>query len=203
MLASTFGPFLKLVWPSWCLICGVSGPQLCDHCAQKICRKSERFDPHTLSLTLHQDLARELVLEAKYGDNYSLARRMGQLMAARLHIPFESAAVLYVPPHRPGTHRALEQMAKAFAQAKHWPLGPRGRWRRPTSPQKSAANEIQRQNLPLDSLIFDEALPHRVVIIDDVVTTGATLRAAEEAARQRGAQEVICATFSAAYRYNE
>ncbi|MCA1768746.1 MAG: ComF family protein, partial [Halomonas sp.] len=65
----------------------------------------------------------------------------------------------------------------------------RARRRRNTPTQRGLGREERRRNLS-GAFVIDAALPPRVVLVDDVMTTGATLDALAVACRAAGAEQV-------------
>lgn len=111
-------------------------------------------------------------------------------------------ALIPIPLHRArlrarGYDQALE-LAKPLARALGIPLHDRALSRiRPTSPQSELDARGRRRNLRgAFSATSGHALPARVALIDDVMTTGATLHAAAVALQRAGARRVdawVCA----------
>src|SRR5690606_29209375 len=111
-------------------------------------------------------------------------------------------AVVPVPLHcarlrRRGYDQALE-LARPLAHALALPLQPRLLQRvRATAPQSELSAAARRRNLR-DAFVVaaDAAPPAHVVLVDDVMTTGATLHAAARALRHAGVARVdawVCA----------
>lgn len=71
---------------------------------------------------------------------------------------------------------------------------------RPKSADQRGLNRLQRQENMRRAITLathrSAHLPERIIVYDDVYTTGATICAASEALRHAGCQEVICVTFS-------
>lgn len=187
---------LNLLWPCWCLCCGLAGPSLCDDCAATLFEAQWRDAPPTASFAPHRGLARDLLLSAKYAPDLPLARRMGTLLAQRFPAP-QGALVTWVPPHDRGGGSSLAAMAQAYAGVCGCDLGPLARWRRPTPRQTSQATERGREALPKDSFVFEGPLTGTLVILDDVITTGATMAALRTAALAAGAVDVRGLTWTA------
>ncbi|MEA3408493.1 MAG: phosphoribosyltransferase family protein, partial [Chloroflexota bacterium] len=47
-------------------------------------------------------------------------------------------------------------------------------------------------------VVSEEIVGARILLVDDVMTTGATLRACSQALREGGAKEVVCLTLTRA-----
>jgi len=124
---------------------------------------------------------------------------LAQLMAARLPALPRSAVLVPVPLHPSrlrarGYDQAL-QLARALARLRALPCRRLLKRVVATAPQSELDAAARRRNLR-DAFSCHRAPPAHVVLVDDVMTTGATLRAAAEALRRRGATRVdawICA----------
>ena len=96
-----------------------------------------------------------------------------------------------------GYDQALE-LAKPLAHALHLPLLAGALQRGKTTTAQSRLDAAARQRNLRDAFVVagGTALPAHVVLVDDVMTTGATLHAAARALRKAGVQRVdawVCA----------
>ncbi|MGB2788995.1 MAG: ComF family protein, partial [Dokdonella sp.] len=106
------------------------------------------------------------------------------------------AALLCVPLHESrlrerGYNQALE-LAKPLARALHWPRHPHALRRiRSTQAQSGLDARARRRNLR-GAFEVDPAqtLPTHVALLDDVMTTGSTLRECARVLRKAGVQRV-------------
>lgn len=147
--------------------------------------------------------ARDLVHHLKYGDRPDLAVPMGRWMARAGHDVLAQADVLApVPMHwRRLLSRRFNQaaaLAQSVGEATGLPVAATTLTRlRATAPQVGLTRSERAANLqgafraPKDA--FAGA---RVVLVDDVATTGATLNAAARALRRAGAAEVDALIFA-------
>jgi ComF family protein len=138
----------------------------------------------------------------KFHHDLAAGRLLAQLLAAACADAPRPQALVPVPLHRArlrrrGYDQALE-LAKPLARALDLPLQSRLLQRvRPTVPQSELSAAARRRNLR-DAFVVaaDAALPAHVVLVDDVMTTGATLHAAARALRRAGVARVdawVCA----------
>lgn len=144
---------------------------------------------------------RDIIHAWKFERRQGLARPLGALVGARCPQVLDGADAVVPVPMTPWRrwHRGFNQ-ADDLARRLGLPVArPLARWR-PRPAQASLPSDARRRNL-LDSIVV---LPHRraavrdrvVVLVDDVVTTGATLEACARALRDAGAKEVRAVTVA-------
>lgn len=150
--------------------------------------------------------ARQLVHRLKYGDRMELARHLGVWMARAGAELLESADILIpVPLHR--RRLAIRRFNQAAELAKAvsnvcgvpWAAGVLERIR-PTPPQVGLSRSQRATNMqgafhvPVGRRIMIEG--RRVLLVDDVLTSGATTNAAARVLRRAGAADVDLLTFA-------
>ncbi|RMG42861.1 MAG: ComF family protein [Acidobacteria bacterium] len=150
----------------------------------------------TVAALVYRDTAVRLHRALKFGGAAALARPLGRLMAAAWAArgPFRPDLLVPIPPgrFRWGPRReAVRRLAREAARRLGVPLGRHRlmRWRfaRAQTRQGAAARRALPEGTFRAPLRLDGM---RVVIVDDVATTGATLREAARALRQAGAERV-------------
>lgn len=101
--------------------------------------------------------------------------------------------------HLRGSNHSLK-LASAIAAIKGWPLRQplRYRWVDSRSPQHTLARS-QRKQVPMP--ICGLPMAGRVLLVDDVLTTGATASVCAEALKLHGASEVVLVTAARAFLY--
>ena len=147
-----------------------------------------------------------LLLRFKFHHDLTAGRLLAQLMAEATTMLPRPDAVVPIPLHRArlrqrGYDQALE-LARPLARALSLPLRANALVRvRATNAQSELDASARRRNL-LDAFAVTgvaapaNALPGHVVLVDDVMTTGATLHAAARALLRAGVQRVdawVCA----------
>ncbi len=134
---------------------------------------------------------------AKLGGNCGLAQQIGRWMATR---PVVAAAacelVCAVPQHwrravARGYNQALE-IARPIASACGRPLWTEVLKRSPGIPQRGLGRTTRLRNVTGHMRADARVAGRRVLVIDDVTTTGATFREAARALRAAGAARVVC-----------
>lgn len=151
------------------------------------------------SMGLYRGYLKDLILMMKYRPEAKAAFALAGLMAqayTRLFGAFEPDAVVPVPLH---TERFLERefdqsglVAADLARIRGWPFG---RWlmrRRPTPPQSRLSRSGRRANVRGAFGLTLGARPEgaAVLLVDDVLTTGATAREAARVLVRAGARSV-------------
>ncbi len=190
-----------LVLPRRCAGCQAPGEWLC-----VACRDGLDAEPLLLAGGLRGRASgtfagplREAVHAFKYGDEHALAAELGALVARTLVADLATGvlldAVVPVPLHRARLReRGYDQallLSQHVAGSCGLPLLPalrRIRWSRP----QVRLDRSQREQNTRGSFvgIAGSLRDLRIALVDDVVTTGATLRAAAGAARACGARSV-------------
>jgi ComF family protein len=138
---------------------------------------------------------REVVHQLKYRRVRRLAQPLGRLMATHLEArPLAIDAVLAVPLHSQrlaerGFNQA-EALAQEVARALGRPLS-HGLERTRATGQQAHLDARQRADNVRGAFCWRAGVPpRRILIVDDVLTTGATIGACAEALRESGAEAV-------------
>jgi ComF family protein len=150
--------------------------------------------------------ARRLVHQLKYGDRQELARNMGQWMArAGADVLAGAHLLVPIPLHRRRLFtRRFNQAAAlsaAVSRASGAPSDPLALVRvKPTVPQVGLSRAQRADNVQGAFRTPDEARPRvvgrRVVLIDDVMTSGATANACARTLLRAGAEQVDVLVFA-------
>jgi len=153
--------------------------------------------PAVDAVLAYQGAGRRMLLALKYGNAKPVARSLASAMARRAR-RYQVDVVTWAPT-TPGRRRERGyDQAEVLARAVAWRLGvPCRRLLRRTDegPPQTSRTRTER----LDGPAFEARRRVRgaVLVVDDVVTTGATLRAAEAALRAAGAEAVHCIAAAA------
>jgi len=166
---------------------------LCGECLQREPPFASAAVPFVYAAPLDQ-----LITHLKFGRNLAAGRVLSELWidALRAATPAQPAALIPVPLHpdrlrERGYNQALElarPLARTFAIALRDDLLVR---KRATAAQSNLDAPERQRNLRGAFAVTDgSAVPAHVAVIDDVMTTGATLRECARALLQAGAERV-------------
>jgi len=200
-ISALFDALLSTLFPDRCGGCARFGDLLCRDCRAGLRpyprdpgRLLDSLDDVRIAFVFASPL-REVVHQFKYRRVRRLARPLGQLMATHLAArPLPIDAVLPVPLHHArlaerGFNQA-EALAQEVARALERPMAA-GLERVRVTEQQAHLNARQRADNVRGAFQWRSAPPPpRLLIVDDVLTTGATIGACAEALRAAGADFV-------------
>lgn len=155
--------------------------------------------------TLYNDTSRKLVLTLKHGNRISLATMMAGLMTAKLPQVDGQWLLVPVPLHRwriwkRGYNQAAE-LAREIAGRTGARLGVDILERRKATPSLGGLGKAARKRVLSGAIGVRPKWAERlkgakVVLVDDVLTSGATSQACVSALKRGGAQTVVVACFA-------
>ena len=206
--------FLHVLFPISCPICGKLGETACAGCLESLCfnRKFKCFEcgmdyPCILHesnawvyyYARHFGPARELLLSFKYSNRESLGRAMGECIGKALLRDHEKLINSYdarrvilipIPLHKDSKRRFNQSVAIAsgISRVLGFKVSEALRWQSNVKAQTERSGK-ERRKLAEDVFIADLRIAgKKVVIIDDVITTGTTLKRALSACVTAGAE---------------
>ena len=200
LCSSCWGCVVPLVGTR-CPLCGGPADQFEDHgCLE--CSVNCPPQQGTVVWGEYDGPLRSAVLGLKHRGHDRLANPLGRRLAGRVaaeHWASDIDLVAHVPSHpfrrlRHGRSAAAELadvVARALDRQRGRPLGRRGMQRQ--------TGRTRPQRLRLSRSSFRSTAPvrgRRVLVIDDVTTTGATLRRAAETLAEADAEVVYCAALA-------
>ena len=158
------------------------------------------------SAVVYNDIARALVGRLKYGDRPEFARFCARLMRqAGAELLGPGGVLVPVPLHRrrqlSRRYNQAGELARALSRLTGLPVdaGLVTR-RRPTRQQVGLSGAARRRNVAGAFAAHPELAGRlagrRIVLVDDVVTTGATVRAITHALKAAGAESVDVLSFA-------
>ena len=220
------GLLLDLLLPLRCVVCGAPSRAVCESCLAGLGRlagpRCHRCGTPTAwpvarcnechgrrlafasarSAVAYDAGAKVFVSAWKERGLRGLAREAGALVAEVVPQP-RAYTITYVPPDADRTlkrgHHPAESLARALEP--HWQLPTAALLERtrPAPPQRGLGLAERRLNVR-GGFRARERAPSRVVLVDDVYTSGATVAAAASALRRAGARQVEVITFARAVR---
>jgi ComF family protein len=217
---------LDLLLPQRCVVCRACGEQLCARCRDALPRivppLCERCGAPTAwpvrrcaecsgrrlafaaarAVVGYDERVRALVRAWKERGLRRLARIAVELAVDTVERP-RAEAVSFVPPDRDRLlkrgHSTAEALARGLGERWELPVVPVLRWARPAPPQRTLGLSARRSNLA-GAFAAKGNVPRRLVLVDDVYTTGSTVHAAASELRRAGAREVRVVTFARTIR---
>ena len=184
-----------------CAGCGQLTRRVCTECSARIASCSPpRCDDAVVALS-YVGLARDLMLGFKYHNQ----RAVGEVFAERLHATLRTSievecidVVTWVPTTRERRMKRGHDQAETLARSLGRKLGVpvRKLLVRETVDHQTGHNRAQRL-VGVALRARKVSIPVSVLVVDDVVTTGATMRMAKRALHLAGVSRVICAAVAA------
>lgn len=199
---------LDLLFPPHCVNCSRVGSFLCDRCKATMTLAPERTLPGLdgIRVKVNFEGAASAAIHAfKYDGQTRLVEPLGEILYQGLEgIDWQVDMVTAVPLHaarlRERGYNQAALLAGYLAVLTGWPsaLGAVTRVRETSSQVHLSARERQENVAGAFRGVPELVHGKRVLVIDDVLTTGATLVACAEALRAAGAARVYGATVAGA-----
>lgn len=207
-LKTAFAPLVDLIYPPRCPLCGeaiAAQKGLCLECWSILEFPDTGAESGVTAATYYNDTARQLVLNFKHGRKLALAEMMAMQIAARLPELEGDWLVVPVPLHRfrlwqRGYNqsaliarelcelRDAELLVDALLRQKRTPsLGGLGR---------DARTRVLQGAITLNPVRQSRLQGAQVLLVDDVLTSGATSKACIAALKEAGVRRVHIACFS-------
>lgn len=192
----------RMLLPASCPVCGSPGAAPCARCRASIRRPPLAAPPPGVTacpaVMAYEGAGREIVARLKYRNARCVIPWLAAEMARLVEGPGDPAmgAPADVVTWAPTTgarrrERGFDQgRLLAAAVARRLGVPCLGLLRRERGPAQTGRSRRQRLEGPCYEVRSGRLVPPRVLLVDDVVTTGATLAAAARRLRDAGAEEV-------------
>ena len=205
---------LNLLFPPKCPFCGrvLDRPGICPACEPALPWLAEEDGLWTLPADVpcaaplrYEGLARKGLLRFKFQGASAAAEPLGELIArcAAERFAGEFDVVTWVPVSRKRLRQRGYDQAELLARAacRLWNTRPvRLLDKRRDNPAQSGLHDavLRRENVRDVYAASGAAAGRRILLVDDICTTGATLSSCALALRQAGAETVLCCTAARA-----
>lgn len=198
LLPSPYCPYCK------CFL--ESADEIVDHLCASLSRPKERRILAVRSLGTFDDYYQKLVHRLKYNKKIHLGRRLAQKLGESISQEKDFAGcdiVIPVPLHRARQRERgfnqSEVLAEGISQAKGLPLARDILKRKKNTKDQTYLNPRQRAENVRGAFVVihpDKIGDKNVILVDDVMTTGATLNECARMLQEAGATRVFAATLA-------
>ena len=194
-----------------CEGCGSRARVLCIRCRMQLFAMEQPECEVAVVAVAYEGIARRLILNLKYHNRLQVVKVLAQLLAERMYQRHHQTllsdstdfdVVTWAPTStarvRLRGHDQSELLARRLAKEIHVPCR-RLLIKISTNVQTGASRELRLQGSVFSARKL--GVNSHVVVVDDVVTTGATLRCAADALRKAGARQVTSVAVASALRH--
>jgi len=191
-----------------CEACGDIARVLCVKCQTQLFAMAQPECDAAVVAVAYEGIARRLILNLKYRNRRQVVSVLVELLAQRVmqRIPNIGAVcdvVTWAPTStarvRRRGHDQAELLARRLARVLDVPCR-RLLIKTSTNVQTGASREERLQGSVFSARKL--GVNSHVMVVDDVVTTGTTLRCAADALREAGAYQVTCVAVASALRHD-
>ena len=194
-----------------CEGCGSRARVLCIRCRMQLFAMEQPECEVAVVAVAYEGIARRLILNLKYHNRLQVVKVLAELLAERIYQRHHQSllsdstdfdVVTWAPTStarvRLRGHDQSELLARRLAKEIHVPCR-RLLIKVSTNVQTGASRELRLQGSVFSARKL--GVNSHVVVVDDVVTTGATLRCAADALRKAGARQVTSVAVASALRH--
>ena len=197
-----------MLYKQQCEACGCWARVLCATCRIELFAMAQPECDVAVVAVAYEGIARHLMLSLKYRNRRQVVTVLAELLARRISLHTANTEtvvdlVTWAPTStarvRQRGHDQSELLARCLAKKMHVPCK---RLLIKTSTNVQTGSPRQQR---LQGSVFSArklGVNSHVMVVDDVVTTGTTLRCAAEALRKAGAQQVTCMAVAYALRHD-
>ena len=216
---------LDLLFPSKCILCrkliGPGGPRMCPDCANALLDKSETepelkksldYLSGCVSAAEYTGRMRTALIAFKFGGKRMYAEGFADLISTVVYKcedwQYDMVSWLPVSPDRKRT-RGYDQaqlIAECFSRMMMKPLVSTLRKKKHVKPQSEQADrDARKENIKGAYSVIDSAVisGKRILLIDDIITTGATMSEGAKTLLKAGAEAVYGASAARTFRYSD
>ncbi len=214
-MQSAFSILMKLVFPNFCVSCDVHLDHgiLCHACIEKLepTNKENRIDEvhfprfvdEAYACWWFNDVLQEVIHQMKYANRARIGLEMGKLAAetfpknAFQKFDFITAIPLHHKKNRERGYNQARWIAKGFSKQMATPLDTSLIKRKVYTVSQTRLDREERLQNMENAFVSSRPLKGlKIGIIDDVLTTGATMSACAKALKRNGAAHVTAITLA-------
>lgn len=206
---------LDLIFPTRCIACrrflGGGKPRFCPACLEKLPytsgggRQKGDFFSDCVSPLYYEKEIREAILRYKFGGVCAYADAFGTILASCIYEELDGDydLITWVPLDWRRLHRRGYDQTKLLAdivgrRLEKEPVALLKKTKHRKAQSATGAPEARRANIAGAYTVSNPAFvaDKRILIIDDIITTGATLSECAKTLLLAGAEDVVCAALA-------
>jgi len=181
--------------PPFCTKCGEPAPAIEGLCG--LCIKGEHAFDFARSALLFTRTLRDIIHHLKYSDRVSLAKPLGDILKECLEREaFTGDLIIPVPLHRSRERQRGFNQAELIAERLGRPVAPRLLCRRKNTPSQTGLTRNERKRNLASAFQVRGEVKGRVIVVDDVYTTGSTMHEIARTLKRAGAERVEVLTVA-------
>lgn len=191
-----------------CEACGCNARVLCVKCRTQLFAMAQPECDAAVVAVAYEGIARRLILNLKYQNRRQVVAVLAELLAQRVmqsvpNIVTDVDVVTWAPTSTARVRRRGVDQSELLARrlAKEFGVPCRRLLIKTSTNVQTGASRDQRLRGSVYSARKLRVNSH-VMIVDDVVTTGTTLRCAAEALHKAGVRQVTCVAVASAVRHD-